>query len=105
MGGNITVINSEGVVVYTDAEAITEAVSFTKLDSADASFRVSLNGNTVAALYNGDTILGSADYTVSEDGTVTLKNSYLSGLAAGEYAIRVAYNPLGEEYRWGDEPA
>ena len=105
VSGNITVINSEGVVVYTDAEAITEAISFTKLDSADVSFRVRLNGNTVAALYNGDALIDSADYTVSEDGTVTLKNSYLSGLAAGEYAIRVAYNPLGEEYRSGDEPA
>ena len=105
VSGNITVINSDGVVVYTDAEAITEAVSFTKLDSADVSFRVSLNGNTVAALYNGDALLDSADYTVSADGTVTLKNSYLSGLAAGEYTVRVAYNPLGEEYRWGDEPA
>ncbi len=105
VSGNITVINSDGVVVYTDAEAITEAVSFTKLDGADVSFRVSLNGNTVAALYNGDALLDSADYTVSADGTVTLKNSYLSGLAAGEYALRVAYNPLGEEYRSGDEPA
>ena len=105
VSGNITVINSDGVVVYTDAEAITEAVSFTKLDSADVSFRVSLNGNTVAALYNGDTRIDSSSYTVSADGTVTLKNSYLSGLAAGEYALRVAYNPLGEEYRWGDEPA
>ncbi len=104
-GGNITVINSEGVVVYTDAEAITEAVSFTKLDGADVSFRVSLNGNTVAALYNGDALLDSADYTVSADGTVTLKNSYLSALAAGEYTVRAAYNPLGEEYRLGDEPA
>lgn len=105
VSGNITVTNSDGVVVYTDAEAITEAVSFTKLDGADVSFRVSLNGNTVAALYNGDALLDSADYTVSADGTVTLKNSYLSGLAAGEYALRVAYNPLGEEYRSGDEPA
>ena len=105
VSGNITVINSDGVVVYTDAEAITEAVSFTKLGGADVSVRVSLNGNTVAALYNGDAILDSADYTVSADGTVTLKNSYLSGLAAGEYALRVAYNPLGEEYRSGDEPA
>lgn len=105
VSGNITVINSDGVVVYTDAEAITEAVSFTKLDGADVSFRVSLNGNTVAALYNGDALLDSAAYTVSADGTVTLKNSYLSGLAAGEYALRVAYNPLGEEYRSGDEPA
>lgn len=104
-GGNVSVINSDGVVVYTDAEAITEAISFTKLDSADVSFRVSLNGNTVAALYNGDAILDSADYTVSADGTVTLKNSYLSALAAGEYTVRAAYNPLGEEYRSGDEPA
>lgn len=103
--GNITVINSDGVVVYTDAEAITEAVSFTKLDGADVSFRVSLNGNTVRALYNGDALLDSADYTVSADGTVTLKNSYLSALAAGEYTVRATYNPLGEEYRSGDEPA
>ena len=102
---NITVINSDGVVVYTDAEAITEAVSFTKLDGADVSFRVSLNGNTVRALYNGDALLDSADYTVSADGTVTLKNSYLSALAAGEYTVRAVYNPLGEEYRSGDEPA
>ena len=93
------------MVVYTDAEAITEAISFTKLDSADVSFRVSLNGNTVAALYNGDALLDSADYTVSDDGTITLKNSYLSALAAGEYTVRAVYNPLGEEYRSGDEPA
>lgn len=71
--GNVSVINSDGVVVYTDAEAITEAISFTKLDGADVSFRVSLNGNTVAALYNGDALLDSADYTVSDDGTIILK--------------------------------
>ena len=105
VSGNITVINSEGVVVYTDAEAITEAVSFTKLDGADASFRVSLNGNTVKALYIGDALLDSGDYMIFDDGTITLKNSYLSALAAGEYTVRVAYNPLGEEYRSGDEPA
>ena len=104
-GGNVSVINSDGVVVYTDAEAITEAISFTKLDSADVSFNVSLNGNTVKALYNGDALLDSADYMVSEDGTITLKNSYLSALAAGEYTVRAVYNPLGEEYRSGDEPA
>ena len=103
--GNVSVINSDGVVVYTDAEAITEAISFTKLDGADVSFNVSLNGNTVKALYNGDALLDSADYMVSEDGTITLKNSYLSALAAGEYTVRAVYNPLGEEYRSGDEPA
>ena len=102
---NVSVINSDGVVVYTDAEAITEAISFTKLDGADVSFNVNFNGNTVKALYNGDALLDSADYTVSDDGTITLKNSYLSALAAGEYTVRAVYNPLGEEYRSGDEPA
>ena len=50
--GNVKVINSEGVVVYTDSEAVTEAVSFTRRDDSDVSFDVRLNGNTVAALYN-----------------------------------------------------
>lgn len=103
--GNVKVINSEGVVVYTDSEAVTEAVSFTRRDDSDVSFDVRLNGNTVAALYNGDTLMDSDDYTVSESGTITLKNDYISNLAAGEYTIHVAYNPRGEEYRIGDEPA
>lgn len=103
--GNVKVINSEGVVVYTDSEAVTEAVSFTRRDDSDVSFDVRLNGNTVAALYNGDTLMDSDDYTVSESGTITLKNDYISNLAAGEYTIHVAYNPMGEEYRTGDEPA
>ncbi len=103
--GNVQVINSEGVVVYTDAEAITEATDFTMLDDTDVSFEVQLNGNAVAALYNGDTLIDSSSYTVSEDGTITLKNSYLNDLAAGEYTIRVQYNPMGEEFRTGDAPA
>ena len=103
--GNIQIINSEGVVVYTDSEAITEAVDFTMRDSNDVSFDVKLNGNTVSALYNGDTLIDSGNYTVSEGGTVTLKSAYLNTLAAGEYTIRVAYNPMGESYKNGDEPA
>lgn len=102
--GNVQVINSEGVVVYTDSEAVTEDVNFTMLDKADVTFDVKLNGNTVKALYNGDELIDSANYTVSADGTVTLKNSYLSTLAAGEYTISVKYNPMGEEYKTGDEP-
>lgn len=105
VSGNIQVINSEGVVIYTDSEAVTEAVDFTMRDSNDVSFDVKLNGNTVSALYNGDTLIDSGNYTVSESGTVTLKNAYLNTLAAGEYTIRVAYNPMGESYKNGDEPA
>ena len=103
--GNVQVINSEGVVVYTDSEAITEAADFTMLENTDVTFDVKLNGNAVAALYNGDTLIERSSYTVSENGTVTLKNSYLYDLDAGEYTIRVRYNPMGEEFRTGDEPA
>ncbi len=103
--GNIQVINSEGVVIYTDSEAVTEAIDFTMRDSNDVSFDVKLNGNTVLALYNGDTLIDSGNYTVSEGGKITLKNAYLNTLAAGEYTIRVAYDPLGESYKNGAEPA
>ena len=103
--GNVQVINSEGVVVYTDAEAITETADFTMLEKTDITLDVKLNGNAVAALYNGDTLIDSGNYAVSENGTITLKNSYLYDLAAGEYTIRVQYNPMGEEFRTGDAPA
>lgn len=82
--GNITVVNSDGVVVYTDAETIRDTVDFTLLDKADVALDVQLNGNTVAVLYNGTALIDSADYTLSGDGTITLKNRYLSTLAAGE---------------------
>lgn len=103
---NITVVNTDGVVVYTDAEAITGAMVIRRLDGADASFAVRLNGNTVNAVCNGDRMLVyDRDYTVSENGVITLKADYLSTLAAGEYTIRVTYNPLGESFDRGDEPA
>lgn len=105
-GGNVSVINSDGVVVYTDAEAVTGAMVIRRLDGADASFAVRLNGNTVNAVCNGDRMLVyDRDYTVSENGVITLKADYLSTLAAGEYTIRVTYNPLGESFDRGDEPA
>ena len=103
--GNVQIINSDGVVVYTDAEAITEAMNFTRLSQDDVQFAVQLNGNEVKNLYLGDQLIDSQYYSVSKDGEITLKNSYLSGLAAGEYTVRVTYDPLGETYTAGDEPA
>ena len=105
VSGNITVVNSDGVVLYTDAEAITEAMTVTRLDEQDVSFSVKLNGNTVAALYNGDTLIDSRSYMILADETITLKGSWLSTLAAGEYTIRARYNPMGESFEVGDEPA
>ncbi len=106
VSGNITVVNTDGMVVYTDAEVVTGAMAIRRLDGADASFAVRLNGNTINAVRNGDRMLVyDRDYIVSENGIITLKASYLSTLAAGEYTIRVAYNPLGESFNAGDEPA
>lgn len=102
--GNVQIINSDGVVVYTDAEAITETMEFTRLSQDDVQFEVQLNGNVVKNLYLGDQLIESQYYSVSEDGEIILKNSYLSGLAAGEYNIRVTYDPLGETYAAGDKP-
>ena len=104
MSDNITVVNTDGVVVYTDAEAVTETMTIKRLDGADASFMVRLNGNTVKTVYNGDVMLADSDYTVAENGVITLKAGYLSTLAAGEYTIRVAYDPMGESFKSGDAP-
>ena len=105
LSGNVQIINSDGVVVYTDSEAITQATEFTMLNNNDVNFNVNLNGNTVKALYNGEEQISDENHTASEDGTITLKNAYLKTLAAGEYTVRVAYNPMGEAYKSGDEPA
>ncbi len=102
--GNIRIINSDGIVVYTDSEKITESVGFTMLGNNDITFDVRLNGNTVKALYNGTEPIDSSNYSVSESGKITLKNSYLKTLNSGEYTVRVAYNPLGETYTAGDKP-
>ena len=45
---NVTVVNSSGVVVYTDAEAITGAQTFTKKTDFDVVYKLNLNGNFVA---------------------------------------------------------
>lgn len=115
--GNVKYINSDGIVVYTDAAQQTQDISFTKLSKDDVSFAVSLNGNTVKSLTlesedaQGQTIsttIPGTDYNVSDDGVITLTASYLQSLAAGDYTIRVDYNPMGETYVDGagnDAPA
>ena len=72
------------MVVYTDAEAITETADFTMLEKTDITLDVKLNGNAVEALYNGDTQIDSGNYAVSENGTITLKNSNIYYHSAGE---------------------
>lgn len=97
--GNIAVVNTDGVVVYTDAEAITGAQTFTKTTDSDVVYKLNLNGNFVAKAYNGTEEIGAgSDYALFASGMLMLKNSYLRTLAAGEYTIRLTIKPMGENY-------
>ena len=97
--GNIAVVNTDGVVVYTDAEAITGAQTFTKNTDFDVVYKLNLNGNFVAKVYNGTEEIGAgSDYALFASGMLMLKNSYLRTLAAGEYTIRLTIKPIGENY-------
>ena len=97
--GNIDVVNTDGVVVYTDAEAITGAQTFTKNTDFDVVYKLNLNGNFVAKVYNGTEEIGAgSDYALFASGMLMLKNSYLRTLAAGEYTIRLTIKPMGENY-------
>lgn len=99
VSGNIAVVNTDGVVVYTDAEAITGAQTFTKNTDFDVVYKLNLNGNFVAKVYNGTEEIGAgSDYALLANGMLMLKNSYLRTLAAGEYTIRLTIKPMGENY-------
>lgn len=100
--GNITVVNSEGVVIYTDSEAVTDAQTFTMDSGSNVLYGLKLNGNALLAVYNGTKEIRSVtDYSLIENGAnavLMLKNSYLRTLAAGEYTIRLTIKPMGENY-------
>ena len=100
--GNSTYINSAGMVLYTDSEAVTTDISFTKGSGLDQAAGVSLNGNTVQKIMNGETTLeAGVDYSVLNE-TITFNGRYLDSLEAGSYALSVFYNPLGEAYANAD---
>lgn len=99
LAGNTRIIGSDGVVIYTDSEQDTDSITYTRTAKNDVTAKVILNGNTVKSIANGETVLiPDTDYTVAENGEITFKNSYLSGLKAQDYTLTVSYNPQGKEY-------
>ena len=99
--GNFVIINSDGIVVYTDATATAEE-TFTKTSAEDVTTGVTVNGNTIASVKNGDTTVAESAYEIKGDKLV-LKASYLQTLAAGTYTFTVSYNPYGEVYTTDSE--
>ena len=97
-GGNVAVINSDGIVVYADSEAVTESVSTVYKAGTDKNVYVNLNGNDIKSIANGTTTIRPGyDYSVDTAGIITLKADYLNTLDAGEYTFTVSYNTMGEE--------
>ena len=104
--GNQIIINSDGVVVFKDSVVVDTSIDYTRTTKTSADAKVTLNGNTVASVKNGqDTLKEGTDYTVSAD-KITFIGGYLDTLAVGTYTLTVAYHPQGEtQYRDGDKPA
>ena len=104
--GNQTIVNSDGVAVFKDSVVVDSSIDYTRTTKASVDAKVTLNGNTVASVRNGETTLTEGkDYTVSAD-RITFSGEYLDTLEAGTYKLTVAYHPQGvTEYKGGDKPA
>ena len=94
--GNSVIINSDGIVVYTDATK-TATETFTKLSEKDITTGITVNGNTIDSIKNGDEVVAESAYEIKDDKLV-LKASYLQTLTAGTYTLTVSYHPYGEAY-------
>ena len=104
--GNQTIVNSDGVAVFKDSVVVDSSIDYTRTTKASVDAKVTLNGNTVASVRNGETTLTEGeDYTVSAD-KITFSGEYLDTLEAGTYKLTVAYHLQGvTEYKSGDKPA
>ncbi len=99
--GNQQIVNTPELVVYEDAVLNTEQITYLLTSGADQPVSVDFNGNTVKAVYLGDILIDPANYSVSGNGVITLKKSWLETLTAKEdpYQLKVEYNPLGVIYQ------
>lgn len=100
--GNVTIMNSNGVVVYTDSVISTTSSSFCKEEgrtgNADVNVQLVLNSNTLNEVVLGTTVLTKdTDYTLNGD-IVTLKKEYLNSIESYPAEIKFSFNPLGETY-------
>lgn len=98
--GHQTIINSDGIVVYTDVVAVSE-MNFTKSSRKNQDAGLTLNGNTVAKITKDGNRLEAGNYTVINDRLV-FNADYLNSLEAGKHRLEVTYNPLGETFTTGE---
>ena len=102
VAGNVSIIGSDGIVVYTDAAPPATAnirhVRGATTPDSERSVAITLNGNTVAGIANDATSLTSAQFSVNASGVITFTADYLNTLATGTHTLTVSYNPFGETF-------
>lgn len=98
--GHQTIINSDGIVVYTDVATVSE-MNFTKSSRKNQDAGLTLNGNTIAEITKDGNRLEAGNYTVINDRLV-FNADYLNSLEAGKHRLVVTYNPLGETFTTGE---
>ena len=102
--GNFVIINTDGLVVYTDATESAEA-EFSRTSVQNITTDIRLYGNTIESVSikpeNGiEENLDASAYDSIQDRLV-LKASYLNTLTEGRYTLYVKYNPYGQTYTAG----
>jgi len=107
--GNVTIINSDGTVVYTSSALSRTSVMFDvdESRSAYADVRIALtpDTNTLKQIAFGEEVLiKDTDYTV-DGNVVTIMKEYLKTVVSGTISLTFTFNPLGENYVYGDGPA
>lgn len=98
--GHQTIINSDGIVVYTDVAAVSE-MNFIKSSRKNQDAGLTLNGNTIAEITRDGNRLEAGNYTVINDRLV-FNADYLNSLEVGKHRLMVTYNPLGETFTTGE---
>ncbi len=96
-GGNVTVINSDGIVVYEESKAVDTKITYTYKENSNKNITVKFNGNTVKSIVcGGKNLAAGIDYSVDyENSEIVLSASYLDTLDVDDYSFAVSYNPMG----------
>ncbi|MBQ8188629.1 MAG: hypothetical protein IJZ44_02510 [Lachnospiraceae bacterium] len=97
--GNQSVISTDGMIFYKDAQAITTELTYIQNSDKWVEVNVFPNGNTICQIQIGDTVISEGvDYEVNDDGVITFYPSAFSGLEYGTYSVRIQFNPLDYSY-------
>ena len=98
--GNTTIVNSDGIVIYTDS-AEKGNVSFTRLQTKDVQTDVTVGENTVSKIKINNTEVKEEDIPNAveiKNDTFVFKARFLNTIKPGTYTVTVSYNPMGEKY-------